>query len=235
MKRILLLLLVSVGIIFAFTVVFDLVDLRIPKSPETIYEEADYLAYIEVVYEDKLFGNEDLGILSGILIDHEDELIVLTAGHIIHPMPWMEIEKITVRFKGQSGNYSAQLLRVATKIDCAILRMDPVGDSNFIFTGRLAIINKKGVRIGETVYSLGSPLDLEHTLSDGLVKNFAHSNQLGKVIVHDADLAPGNSGGPLVNRYGEVIGINVAMHSEYHSFCFAVKIEEIMEWVDEVH
>jgi S1-C subfamily serine protease len=92
------------------------------------------------------------------------------------------------------------------------------------------------VRRGEIAIAIGNPLGFEHTVTAGIVSALGRSMRastgrlIPDVIQTDASLNPGNSGGPLLNSRGEVIGVNTAIIPGAQSICFAVAID-IAGWV----
>lgn len=86
----------------------------------------------------------------------------------------------------------------------------------------------RDVRVGEIAIAIGSPLGFQHTVTSGIVSATGRSmrsvggGSIEDVIQTDASLNPGNSGGPLVNARGEVIGVNTAMIAAAQGICFAV-------------
>jgi S1-C subfamily serine protease len=93
-----------------------------------------------------------------------------------------------------------------------------------------------GLRRGEIAIAIGNPLGFEHTVTSGIVSALGRSMRtstgrlIPNVIQTDAALNPGNSGGPLLNARGEVIGVNTAIIRGANSICFAVAID-IATWV----
>lgn len=74
----------------------------------------------------------------------------------------------------------------------------------------LLFARENQVRVGQSVYAIGSPLGLRNTFTQGIVSRIEANNDL---IQHDAAINPGNSGGPLLNSQAEVIGINTFIRS----------------------
>ena len=117
--------------------------------------------------------------------------------------------------------------------DLAVLQIDGIsrGALNHAVLGRSA-----AVRRGEIAIAIGNPLGFEHTVTAGIVSALGRSMRastgrlIPDVIQTDAPLNPGNSGGPLLNSRGEVIGVNTAIIAGAQSICFAVAID-IAGWV----
>jgi len=96
--------------------------------------------------------------------------------------------------------------------------------------------NSDALRVGELVIAVGNPLGMEHTVSAGVVSALGRemATQNGQIIDNiiqtDAHLNPGNSGGPLANSRGEVIGVNTAMRAQAQAIGLAVPINTA-KWV----
>ena len=117
--------------------------------------------------------------------------------------------------------------------DLAVLHID--GSSR----GALAALvfgRSATLRRGEIAVAIGNPLGFEHTATAGIISALGRSMRAGTgrlipdVIQTDAALNPGNSGGPLLNSRGEVIGVNTAIIDGAQSISFAVAID-IAAWV----
>ena len=117
--------------------------------------------------------------------------------------------------------------------DLAVLQIDAAASGALptLSLGRSADLKR-----GEIAIAIGNPLGFEHTVTAGIVS--AHGRSLrastGRlipdVVQTDAALNPGNSGGPLLNSRGEVIGINTAIIRGAQALCFAVAVD-IAAWV----
>lgn len=177
-------------------------------SSEIYKKTSPAIAIIEVTLAD---GNESQG--SGFFIDGEGTLV--TNYHVI--------DKAVEGYVTLSGIKKHAILGVkdCNKIlDLAVLEVD-CRDTPYLE------ISDRQVQTGESIYTLGAPLGLNDTFSDGIVSNA--SRKLGGVryIQITAPISPGNSGGPLINTEGQVIGVNTFVYTEGQNLNFAVDIREL--------
>lgn len=92
----------------------------------------------------------------------------------------------------------------------------------------LSFANSEQLQVGQIAIAIGNPLGLQHTVTAGVVSALGRTLRasdgrlIDDVIQTDASLNPGNSGGPLVNSLGQVIGVNTAMIPTAQGICFAV-------------
>ncbi len=117
---------------------------------------------------------------------------------------------------------STTITRTATVVgeeankDLALIRIDPSG----LGLKPLTLSSSSSLQVGETVYAIGNPYGLEETLTRGIVSALGREIQapdgakISGAIQTDAALNPGNSGGPLLNEEGEVIGVNSQIASD---------------------
>lgn len=135
------------------------------------------------------------------------------------------------------------------KYPATVLARDPVQDVAIIKidASNLSIVklgNSDSIEIGQTVIAIGNALgEFRNTVSAGIVSGLMRtvtaggggfSEQLDEVIQTDAAINPGNSGGPLLNLYGEVIGINTAMASGAENIAFAIPINKIIKDINDI-
>ena len=104
-------------------------------------------------------------------------------------------------------------------LDLAVIGVTAVNDG--------LTISRDGAFVGENVYALGSPLGLTGTLSNGIVSTASRLFENVDYIQITASISPGNSGGPLLNSYGEVIGINSMYYADGQNLNFAINIKEL--------
>ncbi len=106
--------------------------------------------------------------------------------------------------------------------DIAVLKINLTGNSYLK-------ISTDDVKTGDPVYALGSPLGVDDVFTDGVVSNPSKNLDGVMHIVFSAPVAPGNSGGPLVNSQGEVIGINDQIATDSQNLNFAIDIANLNE------
>jgi putative serine protease PepD len=115
-----------------------------------------------------------------------------------------------VRFDDKGELVDAQVLSVDTSTDLAALKVESVPDG----VQPLKLADSDQVRVGDTAVAIGYPLGLDRTATAGIVSGLErqisapNGFSIDKVIQTDAAVNPGNSGGPLLNARGEVIGVN---------------------------
>jgi serine protease Do len=148
--------------------------------------------------------------------------IVLTNAHVV-----ADASTVTVRLT-DGRDFVAKVVGVDSKTDIAVLRIDAKG----LPTVRIG--NPSNTRVGEWVVAIGSPYGFENTVTAGIVSAKSRSLPDGTYVPFiqtDAAVNPGNSGGPLFNLAGEVIGINSQIYSRtggYQGLAFAIPIDVAM-------
>ncbi|HSN57328.1 MAG TPA: Do family serine endopeptidase [Candidatus Sulfomarinibacteraceae bacterium] len=156
---------------------------------------------------------------SGFFISADGE--ILTNDHVID-----DADDIVVELD-DGTRYDVTVVGRDPATDLALLRVDEP-DRDFAY---LALGDSEAVRVGEWVMAVGNPLEMDHTVTVGVVS--AKGRVLGlssegssfeNYIQTDAAINLGNSGGPLVNVRGEVIGINTAINARGQNLGFAVPV-----------
>ena len=142
---------------------------------------------------------------SGFIIDEAG--IVVTNNHVIE-----NAEQITI-YLANDDSYEAEVIGRDAKTDIAVLKFDPKGAEITAVT----MGNSDELRVGDWVMAIGNPFGLGGTVTAGIVS--ARGRDIGAgpyddYIQTDASINRGNSGGPLFDMDGEVIGINTAIFSQ---------------------
>lgn len=159
-----------------------------------------------------------LGAGSGFFISADG--LALTNNHVVEG-----VEKIEVQLASDDRRLKATIVGRDPATDLALIRVEggpfpflPLGDSD-------------ALQVGEWVMAVGNPLNMDHTVTVGVVSAKGRSLNLSEVtasfenfIQTDAAINLGNSGGPLVNLRGEVVGINTAINAAGQNLGFAVPV-----------
>ncbi len=151
---------------------------------------------------------EDEG--TGIVLNERG--LILTNDHVI-----AGARSLSVEAGGSSKKTaSATIVGEEANQDLALIRVDPSG----LGLKPLSLASSSSVQIGASVYAIGSPYGLEETLTRGIVSALGREisapdgSKITGAIQTDAALNPGNSGGPLINQQGAVIGVNSQIASD---------------------
>ncbi|MDR3682751.1 MAG: trypsin-like peptidase domain-containing protein [Geothrix sp.] len=156
---------------------------------------------------------------SGVIISPSGE--ILTNYHVIASMGGTDN---ALEVKTSDGKtYKATVLGKDKELDIALIKIDAV-HLPFAKLGE-----SDGLRIGEWVVAIGNPLGLEHTVTQGIIsaKGRKLDTGLNSFLQTDAAINRGNSGGPLLNLRGEVVGINTAINPAGQNIGFAVPISQV--------
>ena len=177
-----------------------------PQLPEG----SPFQDFFDEFFEDREGGNRQTprrvrSLGSGFVID-ADEGIVVTNNHVI-----ADADEIEVNFS-DGDKLIARLIGADPKTDIAVLKIDP--DKKNLT--EVPFGNSDGMRIGDWVMAVGNPFGLGGTVTVGIISARNRDINAGPYddfIQTDASINRGNSGGPLFNMNGEVIGINTAIIS----------------------
>jgi len=132
---------------------------------------------------------------------------VVTNNHVITADGQGEVQSITVTLS-DGNEYSARLIGRDAQSDLAVLKIDAGKTLPFVRFG-----NSEAARVGDWVIAIGNPFGLGGTVTSGIVSAVHRSAGASRYIQTDASINRGNSGGPLFDMKGNVIGINNAIFS----------------------
>jgi S1-C subfamily serine protease len=151
---------------------------------------------------------------SGFIISTDG--FVVTNNHVIEMAQDIKVSLADGR------TVSAELKGADPSTDIAVLKIDVTG------LRALSFADSEALQPGQIAIAIGNPLGLQHTVTAGVVSALGRTLRanngrlIDDIIQTDASLNPGNSGGPLVNSLGQVIGVNTATIPSAQGLCFAV-------------
>lgn len=174
---------------------------------------------------DRFFGDQgqmgpmpQAGLGTGVIVDANG--YILTNNHVVG-----RADELTVRLS-DGRSMKAEVVGSDPRTDLAVIKINAKG----LIPARLG--SSADLKIGEWVVAAGNPFGLDNTITAGIVsakgRSIMGGNQYEDFIQTDAAINPGNSGGPLVNLFGEVVGINTAIFSRsggYMGIGFAIPID----------
>lgn len=166
------------------------------------------------------------GLGSGFIVSSDG--LILTNAHVV-----ANADEVTVKLTDRR-EFRAKVVGSDAQTDIAVLRID-ARDLPAVRLG-----SSERVRVGEWVVAIGSPFGFENTVTSGIVSAKARALPDGTYVPFiqtDVAVNPGNSGGPLFNLNGEVIGINSQIYSStggYQGLSFAIPIDMVVKVKDQL-
>ncbi len=204
-----------------YTPVVDLVK-RVKGSVVNIHSERSVRANSsEELFAQVPAQNRINGMGTGIIVDARGYIV--TNHHVVE-----EVNSIRVRLVDGTVT-PARIVARDAETDLALLKIEVNHPLPVIPLGTAS-----DLMVGETVVAIGNAYGYDHTVSVGVVSAINRDVTLNKDIAYksliqtDAAINPGNSGGPLLNIYGELIGVNVAIRAGAQGIGFAIPVDNMI-------
>ncbi len=144
--------------------------------------------------------------------------IIVTNNHVINGNYEVVIEGVSFK------KMIARVIYTDVKFDLAFLEAPESIDMAEVSLGDSTLISE-----GDIVMAIGHPFGLKYTFTQGIVSNPKHMQNDLEYIQHDAALNPGNSGGPLVNKEGAIIGVNTSIIANGNTIGFSLQSKYLLD------
>jgi len=183
---------------------------------------ADFSDIIGTSLESVVTVRTDIAQGTGFIIDEDGFIVtnahVLSGGREVYILDY------------EQNEYPTELIGYNLTLDIVLLKIS--GNQEYLKFG-----DSNKIQVGEKVIAIGNPLGLQFSVSEGIISaiNRAGTNGLEAYIQTDAALNPGNSGGPLINKDGKVIGINNFKIGGGDNLGFALESNYIKEGINQIY
>lgn len=209
------------------TPVVEVVD---AAAPAVVYIQTELYQDVQDVWGRIFSVKAGVGAGSGVVIMKEG--FIITNNHVVQGARSV---KVSFDKRFDDNEYDATVISAVAGEDLALLRIR--GDREF---PTIPMGTSSDLMIGETVIAIGNPYGQTHTVSEGIISGL-HRNvnipsnglHFDDLIQTDASINFGNSGGPLLNINGELIGINSAMNTQAQNIGFALPVDRVKAVLEE--
>lgn len=154
----------------------------------------------------------------------KDYNLIVTNEHVVRDNSEVIIKST------QLDRQLAKVLFIDESYDLAFLEIEPEQTKDFPLI-KLAI--DKEISQGDRILAVGHPFGLKYSATQGIISNMLHERGDINYIQHDAALNPGNSGGPLVNLSGEIVGVNTFIIEDGDNIGFSLPVNYLYEVLEE--
>ena len=195
-------------------VVFITTEQYVRVQPNPFFDDPIMRQFFGGQGESRVEKRSGLG--TGFIISEDG--YICTNQHVVEKM-----DRVFVKVDGKS--FQAKVIGSDRRTDIALLKIEPGYKLKPVYFG-----DSDSVRVGDWAIAIGNPFGLDKTFTVGVVSAIGRKDvdmMGGSHIQTDASINPGNSGGPLINIYGEVIGINRMIYSQsggYMGIGFAIPV-----------
>ena len=145
---------------------------------------------------------------------------IVTNAHVID-----DVNDIIVK-SYYGDDYKASIYLYNESLDIAILCVD---NAEFI---PLEVGDFDAIKVGDDIYAIGAPQSLDYSLTKGVISNKSRKIGFTNYIQIDAAINSGNSGGPLLNNYGQVIGVNTLKLSDSEGIGLSIPISSVISFME---
>jgi tetratricopeptide (TPR) repeat protein len=211
----------------------QIIEMNKPALISIWYHADNYYSYYN-------FTTTDTNLLNGSGFIFSEDGLIGTNYHVVDGIDSLLVKTSDGKF------YDAELLIIDEKNDMAILRIKHSNGNKF---PTIKFGNSDVLKVGQEVFAIGSPLGYEYTISQGIIAGIRDNEKVSftdpvtympieksfeKVIQITAAISPGNSGGALFNRKGEVIGITTYTYTGYGNLNFAIAVNSFILFMNSV-
>ncbi len=198
-----------------------LTDLNVELTELKTSASSDFSEVIEKAVPSVVTIRTDVAQGTGFIITDDGYLVtnahVLSGASVVSAVNF-EKDIIDAEFIGYNGEFDIALLKIPGQYDA------------------LNLADSSDVEVGEKVIAIGNPLGLQFSVSEGIISAVHRPgiNEINSYLQTDAALNPGNSGGPLINKEGEVVGLNNFKIGSGEGLSFALESNYLKEVVNDI-
>ena len=205
-------------------------------GPNTLSVQPGYFRTLEQVRDATVLVAEKSGFGSGIIITPEG--LILTNYHIIHDL---DIENVKVWFYAadELGYYTVDIVGIDPFADIALLQINNMPQDKLPLVYLELETDEDNYKLAQDVWAIGHPLGMQWSVTRGVINSYDRASFITayvRLVQHTALIQKGNSGGPLVDEDGRVIGVNtyVTKPAESLGFGYATRSDDVYFVIDQL-
>jgi S1-C subfamily serine protease len=206
-----------------------------PLTPSEV-DKREYYRTLEQVRDATVLVASKSGFGTGIVISPQG--LILTNYHVIHNVKVEDI-KIWLYDAEELGYYTVELLGIDPFADIAVLHINNMPELKMPMMYLELENDKNNYSLAQEVWAIGHPLGMQWSVTKGVINNYDRSSFITayvRLIQHTALIQKGNSGGPLVNRDGKVVGVNtyVTKPKDALGFGYATRADDVFFTISQI-